>query len=54
MVPGGQYNWAREVRLSEHRLSARLVNESMELPKITIENGIVRPRVNEAIVANVK
>jgi len=26
----------------------------MELPKITIENGIVRPRVNEAIVANVK
>ncbi len=54
MVPGGQYNPAKEVKLSEHRLSARSVNESIALPKISIENGIVRPRVNEAIVANIK
>lgn len=42
------------MKLSEQRLSARLVNESIESPNITIENGIVRPRVNEAIVANIK
>ncbi len=40
--------------MSEHRLSARSVNASIESPKSTIENGRVRPRIKEAIVAKVK
>ncbi len=53
-IPGEQYNWAREVKLNEHRWIARSVNESIELPKITIDNGIQTPSAKEAIIANSK
>jgi len=54
MVPGGQYNSLREVRLSEHRFVDRSINASIESPKMTIDNGSVTPSANAAMLPNVK
>jgi hypothetical protein len=52
VIPDEQYCSLREVKLSEHKLVDRSVNESIALPKIAISSGVVRPETHEAMVPN--
>ncbi len=54
MTPDGQYCRERDVKLSEHRLEARPVNELIASPKATEATGRAIPKIAEAIIPTTK